>query len=261
MYRPDARACGCAFGSWGCSTQSRISRTGTCRCRRSTRRRAWRRAALPLSRPWYQARGSTQLARAHFGAACQVLLKGYLPLPRGVSIAVIGPHANASAALMGNYLGQICPDNTFSCVATPFHAIRAANAGGKTVMAHGVHVTRNDTHSWGEALALAAAADQVIMLMGIDASVEGEEMDRRSIDLPRVQHALIAAVGAVARRPVAVVLINGGPVDVAPERDSDDVAVILEAFYPGVHGSDAIAATLFGDNDQLSAAPCRRTGH
>jgi len=97
-----------------------------------------------------------------------------LPLPKGKSVAVIGPHATAQSALVGSYLGQLCPDDTFDCIISPFQAISGANAGGTTQYATGCDVTKNDTSGFPAAVALAQASDYVVLMMGIDESVEGE---------------------------------------------------------------------------------------
>jgi hypothetical protein len=96
--------------------------------------------------------------------------------------------------------------------------------------------------------------------MGIDNSVESESRDRTSIDLPSCQHKLAAAITAL-KKPTVLVLVNGGMVAIAEEKESVDA--ILETGYPGIFGSAAIARTLFGQNDHLGgrdAAPLFRDG-
>jgi len=86
--------------------------------------------------------------------------------------------------------------------------------------------------------------------MGIGQAVEGESHDRTDIDLPLVQHQLVAAIrAAYPHTPTAMFLLNGGMVGIAQEKES--VPAILEAFYPGFKGGLAIADTLFGDNEHL----------
>ena len=180
-----------------------------------------------------------------------VLLKhdgATLPLPAGKTIAVIGPHANATAALVGNYLGQLCADNTLNCVLSPFAALSAANAGGATAMAAGCALTGADKSHFAAAVALARASDVVVLVLGIDGSIEGEGMDRTSIDLPQIQHDLAAAIAAVGK-PTALVLVHGGSIDVSAERDNAAIGAIVDSFYPGTRGAEAIAATLLGSND------------
>ena len=89
-----------------------------------------------------------------------------------------------------------------------------------------------------------------MLALGIDGSVENEMRDRTSIDLPGVQHALAAAVAAVGK-PTVVVLVHGGSVDVTLERDNAAVGAIIDCGYPGFLGGQVIAQTLLGDNEHL----------
>jgi len=84
--------------------------------------------------------------------------------------------------------------------------------------------------------------------MGIDQNIEAEDKDRTSIDLPYIQHELIALVMKLFK-PTVLVLLNGGMLAIEAEKLS--VPAILEAGYPGMLGSKAIAMTLFGLNDHL----------
>ena len=65
-----------------------------------------------------------------------------------------------------------------------------------------------------------------------------------------MQHAFAAAVAALGK-PTAVVLLHGGAIDTTAERDAAGIGAIVDAFYPGTRGADAIASTLFGDNERL----------
>jgi hypothetical protein len=197
----------------------------------------------------------TQASRALNLLAAQesiVLLKndGVLPLPKGKKVAVVGPHANATLALAGNYLGQLCPSNEYECIMSPFLAIQAANTGGETTLGSLKSLTVNDTLGWANALALAADADAVVVALGIDGTIEGEMLDRTNIDLPALQHAFAAAVASLGK-PTVVFLLHGGSIDTTAERDSADIGAILDGFYPGVRGAEAIASTIFGDNARL----------
>ena len=173
-----------------------------------------------------------------------------LPFAKGKSVAVIGPHGKADSAMVGNYLGQLCPDaqGSFSCIETPLDAITAANAGGSTSYTQGSDVTKEVSGGVDEAVAAAKNADQVVMILGIDESIESESRDRTSIDLPQVQHDLAAAVLAVGK-PTVIVLLNGGMVGLEAEKKA--APAIVEAFYPGFWGGQAIATTIFGDNENL----------
>ncbi len=76
-----------------------------------------------------------------------------LPLRAGARIAVLGPHGNASRALIQVDTGYICPSLDFSCVETPFQAIQALNEGGATFYEQGCDVIGNSTEGFAAALA------------------------------------------------------------------------------------------------------------
>lgn len=174
-----------------------------------------------------------------------------LPIPTGSKIAVIGPHSNATSALVGSYLGQLCDDDSLNCITSPFQAIASMNAGGSVVMEEGTDgLTSNSTAGFAKAVAAAQASDYVVLFLGIDETLEGETHDRTSIDLPYIQHQLASTIAAVGK-PTAVVLLNGGMLDVSQEANNAAIGAILEAGYPGQFGAQAIAMTLFGTNDHL----------
>ena len=185
-----------------------------------------------------------------------VLLKNTnnaLPLSAGKKVAILGPHSNATTDMTGNYLGQLCPDNSFDCIVSPFLAISALNsaAGGTTDFVLGCKINGTDP-SYDQAIALAQSSDIIILALGIDDSIEAEGHDRVSIDLPQVQHDFVTAVVAAAGgKPVVIYLLNGGCVDVTAEVNNPGVGAILYAGYPGFLGGSVIAQTLFGENDHL----------
>jgi len=105
-----------------------------------------------------------------------------------------------------------------------------------------------------DAVELAAQADVVVMVMGLTARLEGEEMrvqipgfeggDRTRIDLPDVQQRLLQRVVAQGK-PTVLVLLNGSAL--AVDWAEDNVPAILEAWYPGQAAGTALADVLFGD--------------
>jgi beta-glucosidase len=112
------------------------------------------------------------------------------------------------------------------------------------------------------AVATAKASDLVIAMLGLSPNLEGEEMpiklqgfaggDRTSIDLPQSQQDLLAALAATGK-PLVVVLLNGSAIAV---NFADQKAnAILEAWYPGEFGGDAIAETLTGKNNPSGRLP------
>jgi xylan 1,4-beta-xylosidase len=137
-----------------------------------------------------------------------------LPLPTGKRIALIGPHAMAASAFLGNYLGQICPDNTMSCVTSLNVAIANANVGGTTQVAFGCSINSTNASGIAPAVALAEASDIVILALGIDGTIENEMHDRTEITLPGQQNALAAAIAATGK-PTVLLVVNGGTVDIS----------------------------------------------
>jgi len=178
-----------------------------------------------------------------------------LPLTPGQGkIAVLGPHANAKRAMVGNYLGQLCPDKygSYSCVETPAAAMARVNGGNDSVIvSEGCAVATTSTSGFAAALAAASSTETkaVVMFMGLDTQhVEKEGHDRVDLGLPGVQLQLIQQVVAAmkGKKPVIVVMINGGAVALDWLKTPSNTDAILEAFYPGKLGSEAIADALFG---------------
>ena len=105
-----------------------------------------------------------------------------------------------------------------------------------------------------EAVLTANQADAVILVLGLNERLEGEEMkveadgfnggDRTSLDLPANQEELMKAVKATGK-PVILVLINGSALSI--NWANDNLPAILTAGYPGQQGGNAIADDLFGD--------------
>ena len=98
----------------------------------------------------------------------------------------------------------------------------------------------------------AAAADVAVVCVGLSNSHEGGLLDRPGLELPGEQDRLIAAV-AEANPNTVVVVIGGNPVRMTPWIDS--VAAVLEAWYPGQEGGNAVARVLFGDVNPSGKLP------
>jgi beta-glucosidase len=94
-----------------------------------------------------------------------------------------------------------------------------------------------------EAVSNAASADLVIYVGGISPQLEGEQHDRTSIELPQVQEDLVRALHATGK---PVVMVNCSGSDVAFPWESTNLPAILQAWYPGESGGQAVAEVLFG---------------
>lgn len=196
-----------------------------------------------------------------------VLLKNdnLLPLDRNKikSIAVIGPNADSRIALIGNYFG------TASRHTTVLEGIREAVAPGTRVYyAEGCHLFK-EGHSvlaeprdrLSEAISVAERADVVVLCLGLDSTIEGEEGDagnefgsgdKKNLNLPGIQQELLEKVHAVGK-PVVLVLISGSALAVTWA--DEHVPAIIQAWYPGADGGKAIASLLFGDYSPSARLP------
>ena len=171
-----------------------------------------------------------------------------LPLSKNIkNVAVMGPNANDSTMQWGNYNGF------------PKHTITILD-GIKQVVPSAQYVEwQKDVDKQVQA---AAKAETVIFVGGISPRLEGEEMDvnepgfkggdRTMIELPQVQRDIIAALHKAGKR---VVLVNcsGSAIGLVPESKNADA--ILQAWYGGEFGGQAVAETLFGDNNPSGKLP------
>ena len=185
-----------------------------------------------------------------------VLLKNegsLLPLPKKGVIAMIGPDADGSAkdgVLVGNYNGE--PSHPVGLL----DGMRKKLQGAGTVLyAKGCEVTRADPKLEAEALAVAARADVLVMVMGLNPHIEGEEGaggDRTDIALPAPQEALMEKLAALGK-PAVLVLAAGSAQAVCWAQEH--VPAILDVWYPGQRGGDALADVLFGDCNPAGRLP------
>jgi beta-glucosidase len=114
----------------------------------------------------------------------------------------------------------------------------------------------------GQAIDAAKKSDAVIAFVGLSPNLEGEEMnvhvagfeggDRTSIELPAAQEHLLEAMGATGK-PLIVVLTAGSALAVQWAKEHADA--LLDAWYPGEEGGDAIAETLKGKNNPAGRLP------
>ena len=174
-----------------------------------------------------------------------------LPLDAGKigKLAVIGPNA-AEARTGGGGSSLVRPKSPVA----PLDGIRArAGAGVQVTYALGVSMEGSDPAKdtpaeqaklREEAVAAASKADAAVVVVGYAPALESESFDRKSMDLPSGQDALIQAVAKA--NPCTIVVINAG----APVQVKNWLAgarAVLDMWYPGEEGGNALAAVLFGD--------------
>ena len=186
---------------------------------------------------------------------------GMLPLSltsKASKIAVIGP--SAAVARLGGYYGQ--PAVTVSIL----DGIKAkAGKHANIVFAQGVKITEDDDW-WGdevkladpaanrkliaEAVETAKNADQIILTLGDTEQTSREGWaeshlgDRSSLDLVGEQQELFDALKATGK-PITVILINGRPASIG--KIASEANAIIEGWYLGEQGGNALADVLFGD--------------
>ncbi|CAH1429435.1 unnamed protein product [Lactuca virosa] len=172
-----------------------------------------------------------------------VLLKNNLAslplLPSDIkSLAVIGPNANATVAMIGNYAGIPCKYTT---------PLQGLSDSVKTIYEEGCdHVMCNSTEGFEKAKNIAAKADAVVLVMGTDLSIEHEALDRTEIDFPGQQNLLVSEVAYAARGPVILVVMSGGGIDVSFAKCNPKVTSIMWVGLPGQEGGGALADVIFG---------------
>jgi beta-glucosidase len=101
----------------------------------------------------------------------------------------------------------------------------------------------NETSGFDQAVAAAKAADVTVVVVGEPAGDSGEASSRSMIDLPGSQLQLIQQIAATGK-PYVVVLMNGRPLTIPWL--ADNAPAILESWYPGTEGGDAVADILLG---------------
>ena len=211
------------------------------------------------------------LAREAAAKSC-VLLKNEnhaLPVSRQAKkVALIGPFAEESEELAGCWASRAHADDVVSLAVgvrekLPADA-RLTVARGCALVEPGSGQTRQHfgapppfielptgTNEIAGAVAVANAADVVIMALGEPRGWTGESSSRLDLGLPGRQQELFDAVAATGK-PVIVVLFNGRPL--ALPQIQEKAAAILEAWFPGIQGGNGVADVIFGDVDPAGPA-------
>jgi beta-glucosidase len=180
---------------------------------------------------------------------------GTLPIAAGAggSIAAIGPNADRFAAMFGcysfaNHVLVHRPGVALGLDVPTLAEALSAEFPGRVTVSRGCDVDSADESGFAEAVAVAAAADVAILVVGDHAGLfgrgtVGEGCDRDDLELPGLQRRLIEEVLATGT-PVVLVLLTGRPYAIgwALER----CAAAVQVFFPGEEGAGAIAGVLSG---------------
>ena len=187
-----------------------------------------------------------------------VLLKnnGVLPLDKEKvkTIGVIGPNADSRRVMIGNYYG------TSSHYTTVLEGIqKEAGEEIRVQYAEGCHLYKDRVEGLAmrqdrlsEAMIVAANSDVVVLCLGLDETLEGEEMDqgngvgsgdKQDLLLPEVQRELLDRL-LEQSTPVILCLMAGSAIDIS--NADEKAAAILQTWYPGAGGGKQAAEVLFG---------------
>jgi beta-glucosidase len=201
------------------------------------------------------------------GTRTAVLLRNegnLLPLRKADygNVAVIGPLADSKMDILGPWVFQYDLNESVTVLDGLRHML---GTQASLNYAPGVQISRkfpsffdnilhlNPEEPWSsdraeqemsKAVDLAHSSDLTILVLGEAQNMIGEGASRESLDLPGQQEQLLEAVVATGK-PVVLVLINGRPLNI--KWATEHVSAILEAWYPGTQGGNAIADLLFGE--------------
>jgi len=195
-----------------------------------------------------------------------------LPLKKEGTIALIGPLADSGLDILGSWSAQGVATQAVTLKAGIEKAIEGK---AKLLTAHGTNVLDDQKIvdylnylNWdkpeviqdprsveamiAEAVEIAKQADVVIAAVGELRGMSHESSSRVSIEMPGSQRALLKALKATGK-PLVVVLMNGRPLAIGWEKDNADA--LLETWYAGTEGGNAIADVLFGDHNPTAKLP------
>ena len=160
------------------------------------------------------------------------------------TLAVVGPHANATLAMIGNYAFDSKIAGTPCRYTSPIDGF--SSYGRVNYEAGCPDVKCNDESLILPAVESTKIADATIIVAGIDLSIEAESLDRVDLLLPGKQTDLINQVADAAKGPVVLVIMSAGGVDISFAKNNPKVQAILWVGYPGEEGGEAIADVVFG---------------
>jgi beta-glucosidase len=204
---------------------------------------------------------NSELTPAHLAAArtmadeSMVLLNNNnnaLPLNKNTSsIAVVGPFGDDPLDQIGDdvpigYDTTPADLKTTDKIVSVLDGIKAADPQATVNYQQGCDATCTDTSGFGAAVNAAQSAAVTVVVVGEPASDAGEASSLSDISLPGQQLALVQAIAATGK-PYVVVLMNGRPLTIPWL--AQNAPALLDAWYPGTEGGNAVADILFGNYD------------
>ena len=204
-----------------------------------------------------------------------VLLKNQnetLPLKKDAKVALVGPLAKAPIDMMGSWAAAGRPaqsvtlfDGMSSVIGDKANLIYARGANitsDKKVLDYlnflnfdapeVVDDPRPANVLIDEAVKAAKDADVIVAAVGESRGMSHESSSRTDLNIPETQRELIRALKATGK-PLVLVLMNGRPLTILEENQSADA--ILETWFSGTEGGNAIADVLFGDYNPSGKLP------
>ena len=198
-----------------------------------------------------------------------VLLKndGVLPIDKTKvnTIGVIGPNADSRAALIGNYHG------TSSEYVTVLEGMKqAAGDQIRVLYSEGCHLWKDTIEHLAapgqpdrlaEAQAVAEYSDVVLLVVGLDETLEGEEGDtgnsdasgdKKDLEFPEPQKKLMDQI-LECKKPVILVNMTGSAMNLSVAEEK--AAAIIQAWYPGARGGKAVSDVIFGEKSPSGKLP------
>ncbi|XP_022727079.1 probable beta-D-xylosidase 5 isoform X1 [Durio zibethinus] len=175
---------------------------------------------------------------------------GALPLSQNITknLAVVGPNANATTVMISNYAGIPCQYTSPLQGLQKYVSMVTYEAGCSDVKCSNQTLIE-------PAVQAAAKADAVVVVVGLDQSIEAEGLDRVNLTLPGYQEKLVTDVANAANGTVILVVMAAGPIDISFAKNVGKIGGILWVGYPGQAGGEAIAQVIFGDYNPAGRSP------
>ena len=182
-----------------------------------------------------------------------VLLKNnnsVLPLNKNQKIAFVGPLVSDDKNIIGSWAAL--GDRSGYATSVKEGVLKLLGTNTNCTFDEGVDIQSTNRSLMQKAIDNAKNADVIVAVMGESENMSGEAGSKTNIDLPGLQKEFLAELKKLGK-PIVLLLLNGRPLTLSWENDNMDA--ILEAWWPGTRGGDAIAQTLFGDNNPSGKLP------